>query len=173
MVDETATSSRDSERTYWLDLFTVETWREFLAAGGDVSGFIEGRWKSVRQMKPGDYLLCYLVGHVSRWVGILEVTSSTFMDTTLIWKAKTYPAKRRRSKLAGISVLSSFSGSPVPVGVNPEAGRIFHLRDYWDDCDVDERRHLIRQRVASITVTPSKARRTFLFDATRLSIIWR
>jgi hypothetical protein len=26
-------------RTYWLDLFTGTTWEEFLAAGGEVSGF--------------------------------------------------------------------------------------------------------------------------------------
>jgi hypothetical protein len=49
-------------RTYWLDLFTGTTWKEFLAAGGEVSGFRERRWKTVQQMKPGDYLLCYLTG---------------------------------------------------------------------------------------------------------------
>jgi hypothetical protein len=41
-----------------LDLFTGTTWEEFQAAGGEVSGFRERRWKSVQQMKPGDYLLC-------------------------------------------------------------------------------------------------------------------
>jgi hypothetical protein len=40
-----------------LDLFTGTTWEEFLAAGGEVSGFRERRWKTVQQMKPGDYLL--------------------------------------------------------------------------------------------------------------------
>jgi len=28
-------------RTYWIDLFTIETWKEFLDHGGDVSGFSE------------------------------------------------------------------------------------------------------------------------------------
>jgi hypothetical protein len=54
-----------------LDLFTGTTWEEFLAAGGEVSGFRERRWKTVQQMKPGDYLLCYLTG-ISRWIGVLE-----------------------------------------------------------------------------------------------------
>jgi hypothetical protein len=31
-------------RNYWLDPFTGVTWKEFLAAGGDVSGFRESRW---------------------------------------------------------------------------------------------------------------------------------
>jgi len=34
-------------QTYWLDLFTVETWKEFLDHGGDVTGFREKRWKTV------------------------------------------------------------------------------------------------------------------------------
>ena len=61
-------------RSYWLDLFTGTTWEEFLAAGGEVSGFRERRWKTVQQMKPGDYLLCYLTG-ISRWIGVLEVVT--------------------------------------------------------------------------------------------------
>lgn len=52
-------------RSYWLDLFTWETWQEFLKSGGNVSGFRESRWKTVQRFKPGDYLLCYLTG-VSR-----------------------------------------------------------------------------------------------------------
>src|SRR4029450_13486260 len=52
-------------QSYWLDLFTGTTWEEFLAAGGEVSGFRERRWKTVQQMKPGDYLLCYRTGSSS------------------------------------------------------------------------------------------------------------
>ena len=41
-------------RTFWIDLFTIETWKEFLDHGGDVSGFSEKRWVTVQRMKPGD-----------------------------------------------------------------------------------------------------------------------
>ena len=41
-------------RTYWLDLLTVKTWQEFLAAGGQVSGSREQRWTTVQQIHPGD-----------------------------------------------------------------------------------------------------------------------
>jgi hypothetical protein len=47
----------DMPQTYWLDLFTVETWKEFLDHGGDVTGFREKRWKTVQKIKHGDYLL--------------------------------------------------------------------------------------------------------------------
>ena len=36
-------------------------------------------------MRPGDYLLCYMTG-ISRWIGILEVTSQPYKDDTPIWK---------------------------------------------------------------------------------------
>jgi len=79
-------------REYWLDLFTWRTWQEFLKAGASVSGFREGRWKTVQRIKPGDYLLCYLTG-VSRWIGALEVTSDPFWDTTRIWSEESFPCR--------------------------------------------------------------------------------
>jgi predicted RNA-binding protein len=81
-------------RSYWLDLFTGTTWEEFLAAGGEVSGFRDRRWKSVQRIKPGDYLLCYLTG-VSRWIGVLEVVSEPFRDNTPIWKDEEFPSRVR------------------------------------------------------------------------------
>ena len=71
-------------RNYWLDLFSWKTWREFLEAGGTVSGFRDGRWKTVEKISVGDYLLCYMTG-ISRWIGILEVTTEPYRDETVIW----------------------------------------------------------------------------------------
>jgi predicted RNA-binding protein len=82
----------EGSRNYWLDLFTAKTWQEFLDAGAKVSGFRERRWKTVQRMKPGDYLLCYLTG-VSRFIGVLEVTSDSFKDTTPIWKDEVFPSR--------------------------------------------------------------------------------
>jgi hypothetical protein len=79
-------------RAYWIDLFTVETWKEFQDHGSDVSGFSEKRWKTVQRMKPGDYLLCYLT-RVSRWVGLLEVVGKPYFDEEPIWSAAVYPSR--------------------------------------------------------------------------------
>ena len=79
-------------RTYWIDLFTVETWKEFQDHGSDVSGFSEKRWATVQRMKPGDYLLCYLT-RVSRWVGLLEVMGEPFFDEKPIWSSSVYPSR--------------------------------------------------------------------------------
>jgi predicted RNA-binding protein len=71
-------------RNYWLDLFSGTTWQEFIKAGGNISGFRESRWSTVQKIKPGDYLICYLTG-VSRFIGILEVTSEPYKDSSPIW----------------------------------------------------------------------------------------
>ncbi len=77
---------------YWIDLFTWNTWQEFLNAGGEVIGFREKRWRSVQAMKPGDILLCYLTG-LSRFVGALEVTGDPFKDKQPIWGEDVFPSR--------------------------------------------------------------------------------
>ena len=79
---------------YWLDLFTGTTWKEFLAAGGNISGFRESRWTTVKTIKPGDRLICYLTG-ISRFIGMLEVESEPFKDDTPIWSDEHFPCRVR------------------------------------------------------------------------------
>ena len=98
-----------SNRNYWLDLFTGATWNEFLAAGGKVSGFRESRWSTVQKIKAGDYLLCYLTG-VSRFIGVLEVTSPPFKDSSPIWKDEDFPC---RLKVRPVVVLTPETAVPV------------------------------------------------------------
>jgi predicted RNA-binding protein len=98
-----------AERSYWLDLFTAVTWQEFLDAGATVSGFRESRWNTLQKIKVGDFFLCYLTG-VSRWIGLLEVTSEPFRDTSQIWKDETFPC---RVKVKVIAKLTPETGIPV------------------------------------------------------------
>lgn len=77
---------------YWLDLFTWTTWQEFVKAGGEVSGFRERRWRTVKRMKPGDLLLCYMTG-LSRFFAILEVTGEPFKNDEPIWGEAVFPAR--------------------------------------------------------------------------------
>lgn len=90
------------ERTYWLDLFTWTTWQEFLKAGAQISGFRERRWKTVRKIKPGDYLLCYLTG-IMRFIGILEVISEGYKDETKIWSDEIFPCRLKVKIIADLS----------------------------------------------------------------------
>ena len=79
-------------KNYWLNLFSYKSWTEFLEAGGNVTGFREGRWKTVQRIKPGDLMLCYLTG-VSRWIGLLEVTDAPFEDDKPIWEDAVFSAR--------------------------------------------------------------------------------
>ena len=97
-------------KAYWVDLFTVETWHEFLRHGADISGFSEPRWPWVKRINPGDYLLCYLTGE-SRWVGVLESISKPYRDEKeRIWTNGLYPA---RIRVKPIVTLKPEHGVPV------------------------------------------------------------
>ncbi len=98
-----------SNRNYWLDLFTGVTWKEFLEAGSNVSGFRETRWSAVQRIKPGDYLLCYLTG-VSRFIAVLEVASAAFRESSPIWKDEDFPC---RLKVKTVVVLTPETAVPV------------------------------------------------------------
>ena len=96
-------------RTYWLNLFTGITWQEFLDAGARVSGFREHRWKTLQRVKRGDYFLCYLTG-VSRFIGVLEVTSEPYWDKTPIWKDEVFPC---RVEVEPIATLAPETAVPI------------------------------------------------------------
>jgi hypothetical protein len=95
--------------TYWLNLFTGKTWREFQAAGSKTSGFREHNWSRSNSIKPGDIFLCYLVG-VKRWVGLLEVTSERFMDDSRIYEEEVFPV---RFSVKPLAVLPPEAGVPM------------------------------------------------------------
>ncbi len=77
--------------TYWLDLFTGQTWQEFQNHGAKVSGFRARMHNAVERMKPGDILMCYLTG-VMRWVGALEVQGRSD-DKEVIWEFDKFPER--------------------------------------------------------------------------------
>lgn len=84
---------KTEQKKFWLDLFTYDTWQEFVRNGCSISGFRKSRWRVVQKIKQGDLFLCYLTG-VSRWIGLLEVTGDPFFDDkTPIWKIDTFPAR--------------------------------------------------------------------------------
>jgi hypothetical protein len=73
---------------YWLDLFTGKTWKEFRDSGANISDFRERRRNTVKSIKPGEILLCYLTG-VMRWVGDLEVIGQSD-DKKKIWASEDF-----------------------------------------------------------------------------------
>jgi predicted RNA-binding protein len=69
---------------YFLNLFSPETYEAFTKSDRDTSGFRLRHQNAAARVQPGDKLVCYMT-KLSRWVGILEVTSSWFKDDTPIF----------------------------------------------------------------------------------------
>ena len=89
---------------YWMQVFNVNTWRVFLESGGCVTGFRETRWNYIqRTIRPGDRFLCYLSG-VSKWVGVLNVLSEPYLDTSRIWQEELFPCRVAVSVMARLPV---------------------------------------------------------------------
>ncbi len=71
-----------NNRSYWLNVLNKTTWQEFLNAEREISAFKDDRWITVQNIKPGDYLLCYITD-ISGWIGILEVISEPYRDESI------------------------------------------------------------------------------------------
>ena len=66
---------------YYLDIFSPETYENFSLSERDTTGFRIRQSRTAERIKPGDKLICYLT-KFSRWIGILEVLSESFIDET-------------------------------------------------------------------------------------------
>lgn len=66
---------------YYIDLFSPETYEIFSKSKRDISGFRLRQENAASRIQVGDKLICYMV-KLSRWVGILEVTSTYFKDNS-------------------------------------------------------------------------------------------
>lgn len=67
--------------TYYTDLFSPDTYERFERSDRTVTGFKQRQLVSAQRVKPGDKFVCYMT-KLSRWVGVLEVTSDLFTDDT-------------------------------------------------------------------------------------------
>jgi predicted RNA-binding protein len=75
---------------YYLDLFSPETYEAFSKSDMTVSGFRPRQKNAAQRIKPGDKLLCYMT-KLSRWVGVLEITSPHFENSTPIFYPESDP----------------------------------------------------------------------------------
>lgn len=94
---------------YYLALFNEETWNEFLEHGSSVYGTTLKKQRRMEAINPGDFLICY-VTKLSRFVGLLSITSQAYFDDRRIWKNDIYPL---RVNVRPIYSLEATAGIPV------------------------------------------------------------
>lgn len=80
------------DKQYWLTVWSRDTWRDFLKAGGEVYGLPARYEKRAKQISIGDHLICYMKG-TSEFFAVLKVTSKSFWDNTQIWEDDIYPVR--------------------------------------------------------------------------------
>ncbi|MYF24904.1 MAG: EVE domain-containing protein [Nitrospira sp. SB0678_bin_10] len=76
--------------SYFLDLFSPETYEAYKQSNQEVSGFRNRHKKIAERVNPGDKFLCYIT-KLSRWFGVLEVKSKAFIDDAPIFYPESDP----------------------------------------------------------------------------------
>ncbi|MBI4515062.1 MAG: hypothetical protein HY699_04500 [Deltaproteobacteria bacterium] len=76
--------------TYYLDLFSPETYEAFGRSDRSISGFRPRQRNVAGRVQPGDKLVCYMT-RLSRWFGLLEVLEGPFSDRTPIFVPENDP----------------------------------------------------------------------------------
>ena len=76
--------------SYFLDLFSPETYEAFGRSDQSISGFRQRHSNAASRIKPGDRLVCYMT-KLSRWFGVLEVIDGPFRDDKPIFYAESDP----------------------------------------------------------------------------------
>jgi len=77
---------------YFVDLFSPETAEVFANSNRSISGFRISRktYISNQKLGPGDRFICY-VTRIQRFIGVLEVQSEHFVDTTPLFQKENDP----------------------------------------------------------------------------------
>jgi hypothetical protein len=75
---------------HFVTLFSPETHALFSASDRSRAGYRERQRKAAERVNVGDLLVCYLT-RLSRWIGLLEVTSPFFEETTPVFAEKDDP----------------------------------------------------------------------------------
>ncbi|HBH12935.1 MAG TPA: hypothetical protein DDX29_07455 [Clostridiales bacterium] len=96
---------------YYLDLFSPITYEAFLSSPRDLTGFRIRQLKAARRIEIGDKLICYLT-KLSRWFGVLEVSSEVFQDDTPRFYESDDPFIVR-FKVKPISILEKEKAIPI------------------------------------------------------------
>lgn len=97
------------ERNYWSDVFTGKTWEEFRKNGSSVTGFKKHKSDTAQKIRKGDYFICYLTG-LSRFIGVLEVLSESYVDKSRIWEDESFPI---RIEVKTVYVLNAETAVPI------------------------------------------------------------
>jgi hypothetical protein len=110
---------------YWLTVFNLKTWDDFVIGGQAVAGFPESAKNIVLKIRLNDYLLCYLMG-ISRFIAVVQVMDASYQESgppygpVFAWRVPVRPvvslAPERAVPIKEIRDLSIFKKASHPHG---------------------------------------------------------
>ena len=96
---------------YFIDLFSPETYEAFKRSPQNVSGFRLRHKNLAQRINAGDKFVCYMT-KLSRWVGVLEILSESYIDDSPIFYPKNDPFVVR-FRVKPIVLLDVEKGIPI------------------------------------------------------------
>ena len=70
---------------YYVYVFSPETYEAFSRSSKKIAGFLPRQQSLANRIKPADKLICYVTKY-SKWAGVLEITSDSFIDKAPIFQ---------------------------------------------------------------------------------------
>ncbi len=152
---------------YYLNLFSPETYEAFSRSDQSVSGFRERQRIAAARVDRGDRLICY-VTRLSRWVGVLEVLTEPFEDSTPVFVPENDPFKIR-FQVRKIAWLELDKAIPIyedhiwnnltftknqSQGSSTWTGKIRSSLNQFDDADAALLESAIREQVENPVIYP-------------------
>jgi predicted RNA-binding protein len=157
----------DNDMKYYLNLFSPETYEAFSRSDQSVSGFRERQRIAAARVDRGDRLICY-VTRLSRWVGVLEVLTEPFEDSTPVFVPENDPFKIR-FQVRKIAWLELDKAIPIyedhiwnnltftknqSQGSSTWTGKIRSSLNQFDDADAALLESAIREQVENPVIYP-------------------
>lgn len=104
---------------YYIDIVSPETYESWTKSSKTFSGFQKRQFKASKKIHPGDKFISYMT-KLSRWVGLLEVQSESYLDETPFFYESNDP------------YIVRFKVSPI-VWLPKENGLPIHDDSIWDN----------------------------------------
>ena len=122
----TKTAGNDNNTKYWVSVLSLNNYK-LEKKSNDFQIGVKESVKEVKNVKKGDYVIYYIGGGVSKFLGIFIATSDYFYDDSRVWKDDVYP---RRAKLKPI-LLAENTDECVSAEIIKEQLDFITNKDSW------------------------------------------
>lgn len=97
------------EPRYYLALFNLQSWIEFLEKGATTYGTTKNKLKRAEKIQSGDFFICY-ISKQSEFSGLVKVENKAYYDESEYWSDSVFPV---RFHVQPVAILSPEKAIPI------------------------------------------------------------